>query len=50
VRQAKVVREIQQSPIELNKEVDRILEKISDHGIQSLNDKERQTLDKARKR
>ncbi|MDE0861450.1 MAG: rhomboid family intramembrane serine protease [Akkermansiaceae bacterium] len=50
VRQAKEVREIEQSPIELNKEVDRILEKISDHGIQSLNDKERQTLDKARKR
>ncbi|MGJ8698061.1 MAG: rhomboid family intramembrane serine protease [Verrucomicrobiaceae bacterium] len=48
VRTATVIRE--RSPIELSKEVDRILEKISEHGIQSLTDKERQTLDKARKK
>lgn len=48
-RDATIVRESRQPPIELSKEVDRILDKISEHGIQSLTAKERETLDKARK-
>ncbi len=50
VKKAKIVRERSLSPIEQSKEVDRILEKISAHGIQSLTDKERATLDKARRK
>ncbi|MDB4143775.1 rhomboid family intramembrane serine protease [Akkermansiaceae bacterium] len=50
VKTAKIVRERSLSPIEQSKEVDRILEKISAHGIQSLTDKERETLDKARRK
>lgn len=49
VRDATIIRERKQSPIELTKEVDRILDKISSEGIQSLTTKERETLDKARK-
>ena len=47
MQRAKVIRE---SPLDLTKEVDRILDKISDSGIQSLTKKERETLDKARKK
>ena len=50
IRDARVVREEHRSPIELSKEVDRILDKISSEGIQSLTPKERETLDKARKK
>ncbi|MDB4310695.1 hypothetical protein N9956_04675 [Akkermansiaceae bacterium] len=50
MKTAKIVRERSLSPIEQSKEVDRILEKISAHGIQSLTDKERETLDKARRK
>ncbi len=48
-RDATIVREKNQSPLELSKEVDRILDKISEQGIQSLTRKEKETLDKARK-
>ena len=44
------MREEDRSPIELSKEVDRILDKISSEGIQSLTPKERESLDKARKK
>ena len=50
IRNAKIIRERQSSPIELSEEIDRILDKISEHGIQSLSSKERETLDKARKK
>lgn len=50
IRAARVVREEDRSPIELSKEVDRILDKISSEGIQSLTPKERESLDKARKK
>jgi len=50
VQEATIVRERSRSPIAQTKEVDRILEKISAHGIQSLTEKERQTLDKARRK
>ena len=50
IRDARVVREETRSPIELSKEIDRILDKISAEGIQSLTPKERETLDKARKK
>lgn len=48
VRTATVVRETR-SPIEVSKEVDRILEKISSEGMQSLTPKERKILEKARR-
>lgn len=48
VKTATVVRETR-SPIEVSKEVDRILEKISSEGMQSLTPKERRTLEKARR-
>lgn len=48
-RTGRIVRESTTSPLELTKEVDRILDKISEHGIQSLTTKERETLNKARK-
>jgi len=50
IRDARVIREEHKSPIELSKEVDRILDKISSEGIQSLTPKERETLDQARKK
>jgi len=46
-RDATVVRD---TPLDITKEVDRILDKISESGIQSLTKKERETLDKARKK
>lgn len=49
VKTGKVLREETRSPLELTKEVDRILDKISAEGIQSLTPRERETLDKARK-
>jgi hypothetical protein len=48
-RDATVLRESNRSPLELNKEVDRILDKISAQGIQSLTKKEKEVLDKARR-
>lgn len=48
-RDATIVREKRQSPIELSKEIDRILDKISEHGIQSLTAKEKETLNRARR-
>lgn len=48
-RDATIVRERERSPIDLTKEVDRILDKISEHGIQSLTAKEKETLNKARR-
>lgn len=48
-RDATIVRERNQSPLEMTKEVDRILDKISEQGIQSLTTKEKETLNKARK-
>ena len=47
---ATIVREETRSPIELSKEVDRILDKISEEGIQSLTAKEKDTLNKARRK
>ncbi|YCM43848.1 rhomboid family intramembrane serine protease [Verrucomicrobiaceae bacterium 227] len=49
IRDAHIVREDHRSPIELSREIDRILDKISSEGIQSLTPRERETLDKARK-
>ncbi|MEN8679906.1 MAG: rhomboid family intramembrane serine protease [Akkermansiaceae bacterium] len=49
-RDATVVRESKRSPLELTREVDRILDKISEQGIQSLTKKERDILDKARRK
>jgi len=49
IKEAKILREKDQSPLELTKEVDRILDKISEHGIQSLTPKEKETLNKARR-
>jgi membrane associated rhomboid family serine protease len=49
VKEAQIVREKNQSPLELTKEVDRILDKISEQGIQSLTPKEKETLNKARR-
>ena len=48
-REATIVRESERSPLEMTKEVDRILDKISEQGIQSLTKKEKETLDKARR-
>jgi hypothetical protein len=48
-RDATVLRESNRSPLELTKEVDRILDKISAQGIQSLTKKEKEVLDKARR-
>jgi membrane associated rhomboid family serine protease len=48
-RDATIVREESHSPLELTNEVNRILDKISEEGIQSLTPKERETLNKARK-
>lgn len=48
-REATIIREESHSPLELTKEVDRILDKISEQGIQSLTPKEKETLNKARK-
>lgn len=50
IRDAKILREDERSPIELSKEIDRILDKINDKGMQSLTPGERQTLDKARRK
>ena len=49
-RDATIVRESKRSPLEMTKEVDRILDKISEQGIQSLTKKEKDTLDKARRK
>jgi membrane associated rhomboid family serine protease len=49
-RDATIVRESKRSPLEMTKEVDRILDKISEQGIQSLTKKEKETLDKARRK
>jgi len=46
---AKIIREDQRSPLEISKEVDRILDKISAQGIQSLTPKEKETLNQARR-
>ena len=43
------MRESNRSPIEITEEVNRILDKISEEGIQSLTPKERETLDRSRK-
>lgn len=48
-RDAQIIREEEHSPLELSKEVDRILDKISENGIQSLTPKEKETLNKARR-
>jgi hypothetical protein len=48
-RDAAIVRETTRSPLELTKEVDRILDKISEEGIQSLTAKEKETLNRARR-
>ena len=48
-RDAAIVRESRRSPIELSREIDRILDKISEHGIQSLTAKEKETLNRARR-
>lgn len=48
-RNATIVRGETHSPIALTKEVDRILDKISEQGIQSLTAKEKEILNKARK-
>lgn len=49
-RDGRIVQEKKRSPLELTKEVDRILDKISEQGIQSLTKKEKETLDKARRK
>lgn len=48
-RDATIVCKKEKSPIELSKEIDRILDKISKHGIQSLTAKEKETLNRARR-
>lgn len=48
-RDATIVRETSRSPLELTQEVDRILDKISEEGIQSLTAKEKETLNRARR-
>lgn len=48
-QEAKIIREVPHSPLQLSKEVDRILDKISEQGIQSLSTKEKETLNKARR-
>lgn len=50
VKPARVIRETQRSPLDVTKEVDRILEKISSEGMQSLTREEKKTLEKARRR
>lgn len=47
-RNATILRERNAPPLDLTKEVDRILDKISEQGIQSLTTKEKQILEKAR--
>lgn len=50
VQEATIVRENKgRGPIELSREVDRILDKISEHGIQSITEKEREILNRARR-
>ena len=49
VRTAREVHRPERSPIETTREVDRILDKISAEGIQSLTKQERETLDRARR-
>ncbi|MEN8695262.1 MAG: rhomboid family intramembrane serine protease [Akkermansiaceae bacterium] len=49
VKPAEIVRESNRSPLEVTKEVDRILEKISSEGMQSLTRAERETLENARR-
>ena len=46
---AKVIREDDRSPLEVTKEVDRLLDKISEQGIQSLTPQEKETLNNARR-
>ena len=48
-KNAQILRERNRSPIEITEEVNRILDKISEEGIQSLTPKERETLDRSRK-
>lgn len=48
-KDAQIVRESNRRPIEITEEVNRILDKISEEGIQSLTPKERETLDRSRK-
>ncbi len=48
-KKSRTARVIRESPIDVTKDVDRILDKISKSGIQSLTQKEREILDKARK-
>ena len=50
VRDAKIIKKAPESPIEITKEVDRILDKISEEGIQSLTPKEKEILNKARRK
>ncbi|MGC6426389.1 MAG: rhomboid family intramembrane serine protease [Akkermansiaceae bacterium] len=50
VQSARVVRERRRSALELTKEVDRILEKISKEGMQSLTRAEKETLENARRK
>lgn len=50
IRNAKVIRKDPRSPLELTKEVDRILDKISEQGIQSLTPREKETLNNARRK
>jgi len=48
-KNAQIVRESNRSPIEVTVEVNRILDKIAEKGMQSLTPKERETLDRSRK-
>lgn len=48
-RDATIIRESNRSPLEVTGEVNRILDKISREGIQSLTPQERETLDRSRK-
>ena len=50
VKPAQVLRETRRSPLDVTKEVDRILEKISKEGMQSLTPSEKKTLENARQK
>ena len=49
-RDGTIIRESNRAPLDLTKEVNRILDKIGENGIQSLTKKEKETLDKARRK
>ena len=50
IREKKRSRKKERSPIEVTEEVNRILDKINEKGIHSLTPKERETLDRSRKK